>query len=93
MDEVLADEEEEPFLPEDDDSDGELERQFPMPTFNNTLDKAIVVDGLPQVPPEKTEKLLKLLEKIFTQMGPIAEDGIMMPTDASTGLSKGCGAP
>mmetsp|Transcript_28808 Transcript_28808/g.84433 ORF Transcript_28808/g.84433 Transcript_28808/m.84433 type:complete len:691 (+) Transcript_28808:11-2083(+) len=84
----MDDGEEEPYLPEDDESDGELEAQFPMPVMQDTLDKAIVVDGLPQVPPEKYEKLLKVLEKIFTQLGPIAEDGIMMPKDEN-GLSKG----
>lgn len=79
----------EPYLPEDDESDGELEARFPMPVMKDTLDNAIVVDGLPQVPQEKYEKLCKLVEKIFTQVGPLAEDGIMMPHDPATGLSKG----
>lgn len=79
---------EEPYLPEDDESDGELEARFPMPVMHTTLDRAIVVDGLPQVPQEKYEKLFKLVEKIFTQVGTIAEDGIMMPQDEA-GASKG----
>lgn len=79
----------EPYLPEDDESDGELESRFPMPVMKDTLDNAIVVDGLPQVPQEKYEKLCKLVEKIFTQVGTLAEDGIMMPQDPATGLSKG----
>jgi hypothetical protein len=80
----------EPYLPEDDESDGELEGSFPMPVMSTMLDKAIVVDGLPQVPSEKYDKLLMLVEKIFKQAGPLAEDGIMMPKDPATGMSKGC---
>jgi hypothetical protein len=89
--EVLHDDhDDEPYLPEDDESDGELESRFPMPAMQMTLDKAIVVDGLPQVPTEKYDKLFKVVEKIFTQIGPLGEDGIMMPKDPATGLSKGC---
>mmetsp|Transcript_18275 Transcript_18275/g.61120 ORF Transcript_18275/g.61120 Transcript_18275/m.61120 type:complete len:686 (-) Transcript_18275:133-2190(-) len=84
-----AEEEDEPYLPEDDDTDGELEAQFPMPKFNDTLDNALVVDGLPIVPKDKLEKLQKVLEKLYSQLGTIAEDGIMIPMDENTQMSKG----
>jgi hypothetical protein len=82
-------EEEEQYLPEDDASDGELEARFPMPAMRTSLEKAILVDGLPQVPAEKYDKLLMLVEKIFTQVGTLAEDGLLMPKDPVTGVSKG----
>lgn len=83
----------EPYLPEDDASDGELEAQYPMPVFNDTLDNAVVVDGVPVVAEDKLEKLFNLLETLFSQIGPIAEDGILIPLDEKTKKTKGCVAP
>ncbi|KAJ1627805.1 hypothetical protein T492DRAFT_595424, partial [Pavlovales sp. CCMP2436] len=57
--------------------------------MRTSLEKAILVDGLPSVPAEKYEKLLSLVEKIFTQVGTLAEDGLMMPKDPVTGFSNG----
>lgn len=49
----------------------------------------VVVDNLPTVGPEKFTKLNNVLMKIFSQIGEVVEDGIYMPTDASTKTSKG----
>ncbi|KAI8112144.1 hypothetical protein M9434_003468 [Picochlorum sp. BPE23] len=49
----------------------------------------VVVDNIPQVGAEKYDKLTKILSKIFSASGTIAENGLNHPVDQSTGLSKG----
>jgi translation initiation factor 3 subunit B len=49
----------------------------------------IVVDNLPVVPPEKYEKLVGVIRKIFARTGTIRESGLWMPVDEETKLSKG----
>jgi translation initiation factor 3 subunit B len=49
----------------------------------------IVVDNLPKVPQAKVGKLSTVLRKIFGQIGVVREDGLVMPTDAQTGDTKG----
>lgn len=49
----------------------------------------VVVDNIPQVNAEKYDKLTKILSKIFSASGNIAENGLNHPVDQSTGLSKG----
>ena len=49
----------------------------------------VVVDNIPQVSAEKYDKLTKILSKIFSASGNIAENGLNHPVDQSTGLSKG----
>ena len=49
----------------------------------------IFVANLPVVPPEKYEKLVAVVRKIYSQIGTIREDGLWMPVDEATQLSKG----
>ena len=49
----------------------------------------IVVRNLPAVPPEKFDKLCNVVKKIFGQVGTIRENGLNMPVDAATGMTKG----
>ena len=49
----------------------------------------VVVDNLPVVPPQKFDKLLNVLKKIFGQLGELTEDGFYMPVDDKTKNTKG----
>mmetsp|Transcript_31210 Transcript_31210/g.99522 ORF Transcript_31210/g.99522 Transcript_31210/m.99522 type:complete len:709 (+) Transcript_31210:505-2631(+) len=49
----------------------------------------VVVDNLPVVPPEKHDKLVTVVRKIFSQIGNIREGGLWMPVDESSKLTKG----
>ena len=51
-----------------------------------------MVDNLPQVPPEKYEKLCAVVKKVLSAVGKIADSdgaGLTMPVDETTKLSKG----
>ena len=48
-----------------------------------------MVDNLPQVPPEKYEKLTSILAKIFGASGRVRAGGLHHPQDAATKLSRG----
>lgn len=48
-----------------------------------------VVDNVPSVPGEKFEKLSTVIRKLFGQVGNIRDNGLWMPIDEETGLSKG----
>jgi len=52
------------------------------------FETCIVVDGLPVVPPEKTEKLLGIVRKVFGQVGDMRDGSPYMPMseDGSTSL-------
>ena len=53
-------------------------------------EKLSVVDNLPQVPPEKYEKLCAVVKKVLSAVGRIADKGgLTMPVDEKTKLSKG----
>ena len=54
----------------DDEEEPKMDSKFP---------KVIIVDGLPVVPSEKHEKLSKVIQKFFTQVGTIVE--LDMPKD------------
>ena len=56
---------------------------------DNGLTRIVIVDNLPVVPEAKFEKLLGVVKKIYTQIGKIAENGIGMPMDEATKMSKG----
>ena len=59
-----------------------------MPVFNERLDNVIVVDGLPEVPLEKQDRLRSVVKKThLSKFGTITED--IMPVDKETGNSKG----
>ena len=67
---------------EDEDDEPDLETES---GFGNI----IVVDNLPEVPPEKYEKLVGVIRKIFARTGTIRENGLWMPVDEETKQSKG----
>ncbi|KAL2917575.1 Translation initiation factor 3 subunit b [Polyrhizophydium stewartii] len=49
----------------------------------------IVVDNVPIVDQAKEEKLFRVIAKLFKEAGAIQPDGIHMPRDPKTGMSKG----
>ena len=54
-----------------------------------TVHGATVVKNLPVVPPEKFDKLSNVIRKIAGQVGTIREDGLVMPIDEKTNITKG----
>ncbi|WPT13163.1 Eukaryotic translation initiation factor 3 subunit B [Picochlorum sp. SENEW3] len=70
-------------IPSDDEEEEELIET------ETGLGHIVVVDNIPQVGAEKYDKLTKILSKIFSASGTIAENGLNHPVDQSTGLSKG----
>jgi len=48
------------------------------------------VDNLPVVPPEKFEKLENVVRKIYSQIGVIKENGLLMPVNPETKKTHGC---
>ncbi|XP_074290101.1 eukaryotic translation initiation factor 3 subunit B-like [Silene latifolia] len=57
--------------------------------FEQGFGNIVVVDNLPQVLPEKFDKLEAVIRKIYSQMGVIKENGFWMPVDEKTGKSLG----
>jgi len=49
----------------------------------------VIVDNLPIVPPEKFQKLYNVIHKIVSNVGPIRESGLTLPTDPATKLTLG----
>jgi RNA recognition motif. (a.k.a. RRM, RBD, or RNP domain) len=62
---------------------------LPSPGTQVGYSSVIFVANLPVVPPEKYEKLVAVVRKIYSQIGTIREDGLWMPVDEATQLSKG----
>jgi translation initiation factor 3 subunit B len=100
----MVDHAEEPDLVNDDDSLGDYYSDSPLspqpryPDLDNSFDSAIVVTNVPRVPPERVEKLMKVLRKIFgnPKIGTLATSddgesftGISMPVDKETGNTCG----
>ncbi|XP_070011265.1 eukaryotic translation initiation factor 3 subunit B-like [Nicotiana sylvestris] len=52
--------------------------------FDTGFGNILVVDNLPVVPKEKFEKLEGVVQKIYSQLGVIKEDGLWMPVDPET---------
>ncbi|KAG6772922.1 hypothetical protein NC652_018046 [Populus alba x Populus x berolinensis] len=69
-----------------DDEDVYQEEQM---DFDYGLGNTIVVDNLPVVPKEKFDKLEGVINKIYSQIGVIKEDGLWMPVDPGTRKSLG----
>ncbi|KAJ3287790.1 Translation initiation factor 3 subunit b [Borealophlyctis nickersoniae] len=67
-------------------SDIEAQYAVDVPT---TFDTAVVVDGVPIVGEAKMEKLITVIRKTFKNIGDIKENGIHMPRDPKTGMTKG----
>lgn len=53
------------------------------------LDTFVVIDGLPKVPQESKQKLIKFLLKKLNSVGKTKEDAIFMPL-AENNISEGC---
>ena len=67
----------------------QLEADFmPVTKLENNFDTAIVIDNLPVVGEDKREKLMRIIHKIYSQFGPIRDNGFCLPTD-SKGTTKG----
>ncbi|KAH8504065.1 hypothetical protein H0E87_011635 [Populus deltoides] len=69
-----------------DDEDVYQEEQM---DFDYGLGNTIVVDNLPVVPKEKFDKLEGVINKIYSQIGVIKEDGLWMPVDPGTHKTLG----
>ncbi|KAI5586795.1 hypothetical protein POPTR_006G267500v4 [Populus trichocarpa] len=69
-----------------DDEDVYQEEQM---DFDYGLGNTIVVDNLPVVPKEKFDKLEGVVNKIYSQIGVIKEDGLWMPVDPGTQKTLG----
>jgi translation initiation factor 3 subunit B len=68
------------YMSEDDGNDlGDYQR----PQLKMDFSTAVVVDNLPVVKEAKSEKLMTVLKRIFSQIGEIEEDGMYMPVDES----------
>lgn len=53
------------------------------------LDTFVVIDGLPVVPEESRQKLVKFLLRKLTTVGKTSEDAVFMPLN-DKGMSEGC---
>ncbi|KAJ6694528.1 hypothetical protein OIU85_005232 [Salix viminalis] len=69
-----------------DDEDIYQEEQM---DFDYGLGNTTVVDNLPVVPKEKFDKLEGVINKIYSQIGVIKEDGLWMPVDPGTQKTLG----
>ena len=81
-------------LPEDDDYDSEegldfsdLREQHEV-RLEQGLDAFVVIDGLPIVPEDSKQKLVKFLLKKLNTVGKAREDAIFMPLNEK-GMSEG----
>lgn len=79
---------------EDDDFDeseidfSDLQEQYEV-RLEEGLDAFVVVDGLPVVPEENREKLIKFLKRKLTTVGRVKEDGVHMPLNDDN-KTEGC---
>eukprot|EP00850_Spirogloea_muscicola_P016935 SM000141S00879 [mRNA] locus=s141:121775:136794:- [translate_table: standard] len=67
---------------DEDDEEGAIERE-------TGFGSVVMVDNLPVVPPEKHDKLVNVVRKIFGQIGSIRENGLWMPVDEATQRTRG----
>lgn len=81
-------------LPVDDDFDeneidfSDLQEQYEV-RLDEGLDSFVVIDGLPKVPEESRQKLVKFLLRKLNDAGKAKEDGIYMPLNEETGQTEG----
>ncbi|QIX00272.1 hypothetical protein AMS68_005789 [Peltaster fructicola] len=74
---------------EDDEIDfSDLREQFEV-RMEEGLDAFIVIDGLPKVPEDSKQKLVKFLLRKLTTVGKTKEDNVFMPMDEQTGQTGG----
>jgi len=68
----------------------DIEKQFEMTmSLASSLSSVVVVDNAPIIDQSKETKLFNVFRKIFKDIGKIVEDGINMPRDPETNMSKG----
>eukprot|EP00884_Botryococcus_braunii_P018580 jgi/Botrbrau1/5405/Bobra.182_1s0009.1 len=84
LEDVMLPEDDDMGIPSEDDEDDEEEIQT-----ETGFGSVIVVDNVPAVASEKHEKLSAVLKKVFGQVGNIRDNGLWMPIDEETGVSKG----
>lgn len=81
-------------LPVDDDFDeneidfSDLREQFEV-RLDEGLDAFVVIDGLPKVPEESREKLMKFVIRKLKTAGKVKEDGFYMPMNEDTKMTDG----
>jgi translation initiation factor 3 subunit B len=77
--------------PEDFDEDeidySDLREQFEV-RLDEGLDTFVVIDGLPKVPEESKQKLVKFLLRKLNTVGKAKEDGVEMPM-GTDGVTEG----
>ncbi|KAL7457271.1 hypothetical protein ACHAWC_009437 [Mediolabrus comicus] len=77
-------------------SDAPLEPQPKYPPLNESFDRCVVVTNLPKVPEAKYEKLSKVVLKLVSRIGNLANyegsdfNGFFMPFDKEAGSTLGC---
>eukprot|EP00887_Chlorella_sp_A99_P002372 scaffold10.g2372.t1 len=81
VEDVMLPEGDDMGIPSDDEEAGKEEADLPQ---ESGFGSVIVVDNLPQVPPEKFDKLNSILTKILSGAGRIREGGLHHPVDADT---------
>lgn len=60
-------------------------------TYDDSFDKTLVLDGIPQIDKSKVERLLTKVCKEFSRKGvSLKAEDIFMPWDDAKGKSKGC---
>jgi len=68
----------------------DIEKQFEMTmSLASSLASVVVVDNAPIIDQSKETKLFNVFKKIFKDIGKIVENGINMPRDPETNMSKG----
>jgi hypothetical protein len=75
-------------------SDAPLDPKPMYPTLNETFESAIVITNLPKAPAAKVEKLLKVVHRLVSKIGPLVNsesfNGVDLTTDSETGDTLGC---
>eukprot|EP00127_Corallochytrium_limacisporum_P003623 Clim_evm11s151 gene=Clim_evmTU11s151 len=59
------------------------------PSLDDPFESVIVLDQVPKVPEAKEKKLTTVLKNLCSNYGKVREDGIYMPRDPGSDLSKG----
>jgi len=77
-------------FPEFDQEIEELESQLePDVVAESGFKRAVIIDNLPQVGTEKLDKLVGIIRKICSTIGPYKESSFVMPVDPKTNSSLG----
>lgn len=66
----------------------DLKEQFDV-KLDEGLDTFVVIDGLPVVPEDSRQKLIKFLLRKLNSVGQASEDAVFMPV-TDKGMTEGC---